>query len=260
MRYIDPKTITSNRFDRNRPRPEWDSAIICFRDRTGSDILVDAFGAKPFGSKVFWGMEESPEYPFVYECEYASKSIGIVSRCIRGGPQAAILVEELSALDVPAVIGFGCAGSISPEISLGTQIVVERALATDGTSRAYTGQGNFFQPDSRLRNRVGGSVPVVAATVDAVYRETRELIAEYRESGAHVVNMESAPFYAAAAACNMAALWVGNVSDVLVEGGKWTGWFGDRSEIDRKTVDIVKKTLDGLSKQGSAPECESTGR
>ena len=250
MRYIDPKTITSNRFDRNRPRPEWDSAIICFRDRTGSDILVDAFGAKPFGSKVFWGMEESPEYPFVYECEYASKSIDIVSRCIWGGPQAAILVEELSALDVPTVIGFGCAGSISPEISHGTQIFVDRALATDGTSKAYGTIDIVFRPDGRMMDCVSDSVPVVAATVDAVYRETRELIAEYRESGSHVVNMESAPFYAAAAACNMAALWVGNVSDVLVEGGKWTGWFGERSEIDRKTVEVIKGMLDELGRVG----------
>ena len=250
MRYIDPKTITSNRFDRNRPGPEWDSAIICFRDRTGSDILVDAFGAKPFGSKVFWGMEESSEYPFVYECEYASKSIGIVTRCIWGGPQAAILVEELAALGVSTVIGFGCAGSISLEIEHGMQIVVDRALATDGTSKAYGTVDIAFQPDSRLRNRVSGTVPVVAATVDAVYRETPEIIANFREEGARVVNMESAPFYAAAAACNMAALWVGNVSDVLVEGGKWTGWFGDRSEIDRKTVEVIKGMLDELGRVG----------
>ena len=240
MRYIDPKTITSNRFDRNRPRPEWDLAIICFRDRTGSDILVDAFGAKPFGSKVFWGMEETEELPFVFQFEHASKSIGIVTRCIWGGPQAAILVEELGALDVSTVIGFGCAGSISSEIEHGMQIVVDKALATDGTSKAYGTIDIAFRPNGRLMDCVSGSVPVVAATVDAVYRETPEVTAKFREEGAQVVNMESAPFYAAASACNMAALWVGNVSDVLIEGGKWTGWFGDRSEIDGKTVEVIK--------------------
>ena len=195
-------------------------------------------------------MEETSELPLVYECEYASTSIGIVTCCIWGGPQAAILVEELSALNVSTVIGFGCAGSISPEISHGTQIFVDRALATDGTSKAYRTIDIVFRPDGRMMDCVSDSVPVVAATVDAVYQETPEIIANFREERAQVVNMESAPFYAAAAACNMASLWLGNVSDVLVEGGKWNGWFGDRSEIDRKTVEVIKGMLDELGRVG----------
>src|SRR5262249_62179638 len=67
------------------------------------------------------------------------RRIVLVTHCLWGGPQTAILVEELAAFGVRDVIGFGVAGSVVDILPKGTQVIATKALATDGTSRAYTG-------------------------------------------------------------------------------------------------------------------------
>ena len=89
-------------------------------------------------------------------------------------------------------------------------------------------------PDPALLALAEGAEPVAVATVDAVYRETPALVAAWRALGTQVVNMESAPFYAAASACGVRALWLGQVSDMLLD--TWHDWHFDRQEMTRATV------------------------
>lgn len=245
-RFITPEKLIARRFCDQRDVPSWDAAVLCFRDLKGSEALIQALSGQPVGRKVFWGMEETGTFPNVYTAEVDGKRIGIVARCVWGGPQASILVEELSAMRVPVVIGYGAAGSLDATLSRGSQLAIELALASDGTS-GYYGTGPF-QPDEALLDS-GISVPrVTAATVDAVYRETPMVLNKWKAHGARVVNMEVAPFYAAAKTCGIRALWLGHVSDVLV--GDWEDWYVERRDMNAGTIENCLAVIRTLKPRG----------
>jgi purine-nucleoside phosphorylase len=66
-------------------------------------------------------------------------------------------------------------------------------------------------------------IPAQAVCIDALYRETKELIESFIKIGGEVINMESSAFYAASMLCKVESLWIGCVSDSLV-GDKWKDW------------------------------------
>jgi uridine phosphorylase len=233
VRYITPKAIVNKRFDNKNTPPKWDTAIICFRDIKGSYELVTALKAKPFGRKVFWGMEESKELPFVFSAKLAKKNVCIITRCLWGAPQAAILIEELSALGVKQVIGFGAAGSLEASIRQGTQIVITSAMTNDGTSCHYS-KFKKVTADRNLLKLCGEVLPVKAATIDALYRETKEHIASLKRKGAQVINMEAGAFYSAAKKCRLKVIWLGHISDNLAK--KWNNWYVDRKKMNNESI------------------------
>jgi len=241
-RFITPEVLFANRFSETKPRPCWDAAVICFRDPTGSRAMVAGLGGVPLGYNVFWGIYETPDHPRVYVADVAGRKVGIITDCIWGTAQATILVEELAEIGVPFVLGFGAAGSFDPALPKGTQLVACSAPATDGASKQY-GHGPFV-PDPELLSLAQNAEPAVVATVDAVYRETPELVAEWRAIGAQVVNMESAPFYAAATTCGIRALWLGQVSDMLLD--EWHGWHYDRQDMTQATIANIHHILGRL--------------
>jgi hypothetical protein len=57
--------------------------------------------------------------------------------------------------------------------------------------------------------------------------------------------MEVAPFYAAAQACNVHAIWIGHISDCL--GKEWKDWNIDREEMSRISADICYESVSLLS-------------
>jgi uridine phosphorylase len=223
-RYISPETVMKYRFQTN-PCPSWDMAIICFRDYKGSQILVKKFNAAPLGYKVLYGIEEFEGAPVVFEAEILGKRVGIITRCNWGAPQAAILVEELSTMGVKHIIGFGAAGSIKTNLTQGTQLIVESALCNDGTSKTYKKDASTVGFSELLGVKAKQAAKtlgyhineVTAATVDALYRETKELVLQWQADGADIINMESGAFYAASEACGTDCLWLGFVSDCLVK-------------------------------------------
>ncbi len=68
-RFITPEKLILRRFDDEREIPNWDAAIICFRDQMGSEALIRALSGRPLGRKVFWGMEETVAQANVYAAE-----------------------------------------------------------------------------------------------------------------------------------------------------------------------------------------------
>ena len=241
-RFITPAILFESRFRDPADRPRWDAVVLCFRDPSGSRAMVENLGGRPLGRNVFWGIYETAEQPRVFTAEVAGRRVGIVTCCIWGTAQASILVEEIAELGVPFVIGFGAAGSFDPALPKGTQLVACSAPATDGASRQY-GPGPF-RPDAGLLELVRGAEPAVVATVDAVYRETPELVAEWRAIGAQVVNMESGPFYAAASACGVRALWLGQVTDMLLD--TWHSWQYDRRDMTLATIAICRRVIEQI--------------
>ena len=139
MRYIIPEAFMQGRFDTN-PRPQWTTAVLCFRDLEGSRQLVGGLGAIPLGCKVITGMEEFPGNPLPYAHEVAigESKVGVIARCEWGGPQTAFVVEELAHIGVDTIIGIGAGGSIDPELRKASQVVAQVALLTDGTSKAHS--------------------------------------------------------------------------------------------------------------------------
>ena len=224
-----------SRFGDN-PRPQWDAAVLCFRSHEGSRLIAQMMGAEPLGYKVLWGMDEIPAYPLAHEFVVGKARVGLIARCLWGGPQTAILVEELAHLGVKHLIGIGAAGSIAADLPRTTQIVATVALATDGTSRAYTDETEVhvnpaicaaIQQAERAHPWRLRAVKV--ATIDAIYRET------------DTVNMEVAPFYAASAVCGVESVWIGHVSDCLVNHA-WEPW----DNLDQMTAQSAQIGLDVL--------------
>lgn len=246
MRYITPENRVKSRVGDN-PLPAWDAAVISFRSRSASRDLIRLLDARPIGMKLFYGIEDSADEPNIYTASIGGSSIGIVTHCIWGGPQAAILVEEIACLGCKNVIGYSCAGAVDLSLQTGQQIVANRAIPTDGTSLAYGNNDLFADPGllNFANNAAGtlghGITPVCAATVDALYRETPEMVAYWRSREAQVINLETSPFYAAAQACGIGAILLGHVSDRLAD--TWEYHPLDRRPIGLVTAEICVEML-----------------
>lgn len=214
------------------PRPAWDVAVLSFRGETGTQALVSKLNARPLTRKVLYGLEVSLDRPVVYEARLATRSIVLVTHCLWGGPQTAILVEELAALGVRQIVGFGVAGALVDALPKGTQIVAESGLATDGTSRAYTSAAEAVADVGLAATLVATAtrlgiavVSVKIAAVDALYRETPSDVQRWVGLGAQAINMETTPLYAAACMCGVRAVWLGHISDTLsLTTQTWDSW------------------------------------
>jgi uridine phosphorylase len=248
VRYITPEILIRNRIGDNS-LPQWFAAVLSFHGASRSHPLIQQFDLSPLGYRLFAGIEPSD----VYEADVDGKRIGVLAPCRIGGPSAAILVEELAYLGVKYLIGYGPVGSISPQLHKGQQFVAKSGLITDGTSRIYCPNSSESKADPELMDlaiNVGKSLShdikqVTAATVDAVYRETEELLSNLRSQGAQVINMEISPFYAASRLCGIRSVWIGHISDRLVDG-KWESWFSDREGMSLDSARICKELVRSL--------------
>jgi len=230
-RYITPEALLRLRFG-DGARPAWDLAILSFRGEAGTQALVSKLNARPLTRKVLYGLEVSLDRPAVYEAQLGDRSIVLVTHCLWGGPQTAILVEELAALGVRQIVGFGVAGALVDTLPKGTQIVAESGLATDGTSRGYTSAASAAADAGLAATLVATAtrlgIAVVSAkiaTVDALYRETPADVERWVGLGAQAINMETTPLYAAASVCDVRAVWLGHISDTLsLTTQTWDSW------------------------------------
>jgi uridine phosphorylase len=255
VRYITPEALLRMRFG-EPPWPSWDVAVLCFRGEGGGGALVDKLGARPVGGKTLYALEETAERPFVYDANLVGQRILVVQRCLWGGPQAAILVEELACLGVRVIVGFGVAGSLEETLPKGTQIAGARGIVIDGTARAYTA-AETIDPDAGLLNTVRAIAerqgiplaPVRIAGVDALYRETPADVRRWRGLGIQAINMETPALYAAAATCGVRAIWLGHVSDTLwLTTQTWDSW-----QRPAALTDITVALTVGLLETLSAP-------
>ncbi|WP_199621264.1 phosphorylase family protein [Paenibacillus alkalitolerans] len=252
-RYLTPETVMINRF-KSFPKPRWKAAILCFRDYIGCEIISNFLKATPIkGYKVFYGIDSNETESQVFETEVSGQKIGIITRLSWGGPQAAILVEELAQLGVEYIIGYGAAGSIDREIRKGDLVVGINSLVTDGTSRIYFPNNNEINCNGILLNitRVASRSlelnvkEVTVANVDALYRETRELVSRFQSEGAQIVNLETSALYASAEICKVNSIWLGFISDSLVSD-KWDSWDTDSRELSFNLSKICLKIIGNL--------------
>ncbi len=164
-----------------------------------------------------------------------------------GGPNIAALVEELSAFGVRELILWGYCGAIDPGLRFGDIIVSSGALREDGVSSHYTGDdeqvvhSDWFQEwGDRTKNQ--GFASGVVWSCDAIYRETKAKVAQYREMGVKGVEMEAASFYSVCRFLGVKGIAFLVVSD-LFNQETWSGGFRSKAfkEGAKKLSDFILK-------------------
>jgi len=141
----------------------------------------------------------------VYEMEVEGERVAVLHPGV-GAPLAGAFLEEIIALGCRDFIACGGCGVLNGEIGLGHVVVPATAVRDEGISYHYLPPSREAAAHPEAVQAIEQAlqthhVPYVVGktwTTDAVYRETPARIARRREEGCHVVEMESAAFFAIA--------------------------------------------------------------
>jgi uridine phosphorylase len=207
--------------------------------------MLDAFPLSPVELRILYG---SP----AHAGRVGDIRVIILPQVVWGGPVTAILLEELACLGVQIAIGFGAAGSLESPRQIGKVLVPDRALCSDGTSRAYTDSPSVGPDPDLLRLTLeiasaGGALPLVGTvhTTDALFQERPSRVQRWREAGASFVNLETAPFYAVAAYRGIRAIYLGLVTDYVGRPQRWQhGFWGRENTTDPQIVRFIRQILE----------------
>ena len=115
-----------------------------------------------------------------------------------GAPLAATSLEDVIAAGCRSVVFCGGAGAVVPELALGHVVIPSAAVRDEGTSFHYAPPSREIEVEAEVVATLAevcraGSVPCTVGkvwTTDAPYRETRRKIAQRRDEGCIVVDME----------------------------------------------------------------------
>ena len=140
-----------------------------------------------------------------------------------GGPSAAIVLEELCDLGLERTIRVGTCGALDADLALGELVVVDEALAADGTSRAL-GAGELIAADPEIVAALIAAVPGArvgrAATSDLFYERDRARVRGWAGAGALAIEMEAATLLRVAELRGVRAGCLLAVSDVFDGDGR----------------------------------------
>jgi uridine phosphorylase len=151
-----------------------------------------------------------------------------------GAPLTAICMEELMASGVRDFLMLGIGGSLRDDYPIGAIVCATKALAEEGTSRAYFAKKRTFLPAPDLKRGLQARLtrsglayePGVVVTTDAVYRETPSWLERNRRRGACLVDMETSAVLAVAEHHHRRAAALLVVSDELFTGS-WRNGIDD---------------------------------
>jgi uridine phosphorylase len=225
----------------------FDVAILCFRGRTASQRVLDAFPVTRIEPRILYGSE-------AYAGRVNDRQVVVLPEVIWGGPVTAILLEELACFGVQAAIGFGAAGSLVSSQHIGEMLVADRAICSDGTSRQYTNEP-YVNSDSELLSLTAElaiqekATPITGTvhTTDALYQEWPARIQQWREAGASFVNLETSPFYAVAAYLGIRAVYLGLVTDHVGDPKSWQrGLWNRPNTSDALIVKIIQRLVQAI--------------
>jgi uridine phosphorylase len=152
-----------------------------------------------------------------------------------GGPSAAIVLTELVALGVRAAIRVGTCGALAAGLALGDLVVVEEAIAMDGTSRALGADG-AVAADPALTSALAAGDPGArvgpVASVDLFYDDARP----GQEAGALAMEMEAATLFALGRKLEVPVACLLAVTDTFDERG-------NRSRIDQHALTAAAERM-----------------
>ncbi|OYD13653.1 hypothetical protein CH333_10565 [candidate division WOR-3 bacterium JGI_Cruoil_03_44_89] len=217
-------------------------AIVCFRGRRASDRLIKRLGGVPIQGEIIYG------HRLYYSSEF---NLLIVPGAIYGGPIIAIIIEELFALGVKVLIGFGAGGSINHNVQPGSIFIAKKVICRDGTSKEYSDMKNC-EPDSRFLNYYAkrknelDTLFLNGLTTDSLYRETPRKIKDWRQLGADFINLEISPFYVVSKVLDMRSIYIGLITDFVGEKWENTYWnknYDTKDKIDSRIIETIKELV-----------------
>jgi uridine phosphorylase len=151
-------------------------------------------------------------------------SIALCSGFGRGAPAAGLIIEQLGAFGIRAVISVGTAAALRSDQVPGTIVVCIRAVRDEGLSYHYQPPGHFAYPSPGLTARLAATISQNSRpahqgatwTTDALYRETEEEAIHYGKAGVMTCDMEAAGVFAVAQHRQMEAAAAFAVADSLL--------------------------------------------
>jgi uridine phosphorylase len=155
--------------------------------------------------------------------------VGVVEGFGFGAPNAAIVIEELTALGVRRFINVGLAGALPTEVDFGDVVLCTGAIRDEGVSHHYVPAARYAYPSTGLTDELRQALlrkgdPFTEGmtwTLDAVYRETVEEALSYREEGVVTVEMEAAALFTIAEVLGVEIASLFTVSDHLLAESEW---------------------------------------
>lgn len=202
-------------------------------------LRMDELGIRPIVVATFFAQltsflaEQSGAQPRPYrlsgglggELCYVLNNQVTIATLRMGAPAAVMACEELMACGARTLLIVGAAGSVQPDLSIGSVVLPTSAIREEGTSHHYlpaelpaTATYELVD-DLRAACEQRGLQPRTGLhwTTDAPYREHKEKIAAYRDAGVLSVDMEVSAMYVLAQHRGAACAAVVAISDELYE-------------------------------------------
>ncbi len=155
-----------------------------------------------------------------------------VARLPIGAPAAAAALELMIAAGVRTILLVGSAGSLQPDLPIGSVIIATSAIRHEGTSHHYLSPDRDAHASAELvdalasaMSQQGGRTATLGPvwTTDAPYRECTDTVSHMRGTGVLAVEMEAAAIFAIALHRGTRAALVAAISDEL--GAEWRPGF-----------------------------------
>jgi uridine phosphorylase len=148
-----------------------------------------------------------------------------VARLPAGAPSAVLALEAAIARGVQSVLIVGSAGSLQPDLPMGSVVIVTDAVREEGTSYHYVPDGEHVQADPEIVEllasfaRAAGLNPDLGSawTTDAPLRETVGAVTRHGSRGVKVVEMEASAIFAVSKVRGVRAGLLVAVSDELFD-------------------------------------------
>lgn len=166
-----------------------------------------------------------------------------------GAPMAVICLEKLIALGAKRIIVCGWCGSLQPDLGVGELILPTGSVSEEGTSVHYPVFGPMIDPSVGLRAALHDFLAASGRkaregavwTTDALYRETREKVDSYGQTGVLAVEMEFSALARVAVFRGVELAGLLLVSDLLWQN-PWQAAFKSK-EFRRRSQGLVEDLL-----------------
>ena len=222
--------------------------ILCFFNEA-IKYVIDNFPSKVISNWHTEGLQHD-----IYVVNYKGKEIALTQAGV-GAPQAASLMEDLSAMGCVNFICIGACGVLQKDLVRGHLIVPTCGVRDEGTSYHYIPPSYEIEADKEFIDKIIEQlgileVPFVTGktwTTDAYFRETKEKVELRKKQGCITVEME---FTACMAVAKHKDLKYGQIlyaGDSLA-GDVWDsrGWQGEKLKAitDNGRIKVLELLLE----------------
>lgn len=188
--------------------------------------------------------------PEVYQLDTPTESIYILL-CPLGAPQAARMMEILSAMGVEKFVVCGGAGTLDDAVTGKKILLACAAVRDEGTSYHYLPPAREVAINEKVRQKVVACLKaeqqdfleIKTWTTDASFRETPDKVEMRRKEGCATVEMECAAYYAVAEFKGLDCAVLLYAGDVVHEAGwDYRNWHA-RTDMREHLFDLAVKCV-----------------